>query len=327
MMMKLGKRVPTQRDATTSEPPKQRRLINIISLFLVVVALLVAGFRFSNDARLLLLVAQGRSPVCSIIDVIKGGLEGSEQEATVKVLAEGSRIVEERPDGLMLWDTPDGKFWIPAGTADSLLFVLAEQRREIYGSGQNGVRRGDIVLDCGAHVGVFTRVALALGAEKVVAIEPAPATVVALKLNHAEDIAAGRLIICEKGVWDSETKMPFRLDPHESMVNKVAPGRAEGDNVIEISLTTIDKLVEDLNLDRVDFIKMDIEGAEQRALAGAQDTLRTYKPRLAISAYHLEDDQIKIPEIVAATRPDYEMECGPCGFDRGWIVPSTLLFH
>ena len=71
---------------------------------------------------------------------------------------------------------------------------------------------------------------------------------------------------------------------------------------------------------------MDIEGAEQRALAGAQDTLRTYKPRLAIAAYHLEDDQIKIPEIVAATRPDYEMECGPCGFDRGWIVPSTLLF-
>ena len=51
------------------------------------------------------------------------------------------------------------------------------------------------------------------------------------------------------------------------------------------------------------------------------------KPRLAIAAYHLEDDQIKIPEIVAATRPDYEMECGPCGFARGWIVPSTLLFH
>ena len=97
--------------------------------------------------------------------------------------------------------------------------------------------------------------------------------------------------------------------------------------MIEISLTTIDKLVEDLDLDRVDFIKTDIEGAEQRALAGAQDTLRTYKPRLAIAAYHLEDDQIKIPELVAATRPDYEMECGPCGFLRGWIVPSTLLFH
>ena len=288
-----------QRDATTSEPPKQRRLINIISLFLVAAALLLAGLRFSGEARLLLFIAQGRSPVCSITDAIKGGLGGLEQGATVKLLTEGSRMVEERPDGLMLWDTPDGEFWIPARTTDGLLFSLAEQRREIYGSGRIGVRPGDIVLDCGAHVGIFTRVALALGAEKVVAIEPAPATVVALKLNHAEDIASGRLIVYEKGVWDSETTMPFRLDPHESMVNKVTPGRAEGDNVIEISLTTIDKLVEDLNLDRVDFIKMDIEGAEQRALAGAQHTLRTYKPRLAIASYHLEDDQIKIPEIVA----------------------------
>ena len=326
-MIKQGKRVPAQRDATTSQPPKQRRLINIISLFLVAVALLLAGFRFSKEARLLLLVAQGRSPVCSITDAIKGGLGGLEQEATVKVLAEGSRIVEERPDGLMLWDTPDGQFWIPKGTGDSLLFVLAEQRREIYGSGPNGVRRGDIVLDCGAHVGVFTREALALGAEKVVAIEPAPATVVALKLNHPEDIASGRLIVYEKGVWDAQTTMPFRLDSHDPMMNKVAPGHAEDDHVIEISLTTIDKLVEDLDLDRVDFIKMDIEGAEQRALAGAWNTMRTYKPRLAIAAYHVEDDQIKIPEIVAATRPDYEMACGPCGFDRGWIVPSTLLFH
>ena len=306
-MIKQGKRVPAQRDATTSQPPKQRRLINIISLFLVAVALLLAGFRFSKEARLLLLVAQGRSPVCSITDAIRGGLGGLEQEATVKVLAEGSRIVEERPDGLMLWDTPDGQFWIPKGTGDSLLFVLAEQRREIYGSGPNGVRRGDIVLDCGAHVGVFTREALALGAEKVVAIEPAPATVVALKLNHPEDIASGRLIVYEKGVWDAQTTMPFRLDSHDPMMNKVAPGHAEDDHVIEISLTTIDKLVEDLDLDRVDFIKMDIEGAEQRALAGAWNTMRTYKPRLAIAAYHVEDDQIKIPEIVAATRPDYEM--------------------
>ena len=319
--------MPAHGDATTSEPPKQRRLINTISLFLVAAALLLAGFRFSGEAHILLLVAQGRSPVCSIMDAIRGGLGGLEHEAAVKLLTEGSRMVEERPDGSMLWDTPEGEFWIPAETTDALLFSLAEQRRKIYGSGQIGVRRGDIVLDCGAHVGIFTRVALALGAEKVVAIEPAPATIVALKLNHAEDIASGRLIVYEKGVWDSETTMPFRLDPRGSMVNKVTPRGAGGDNVIEISLTTIDKLVEELELDRVDFIKMDIEGAEQKALAGAQDTLRTYKPRLAISAYHLEDDQIKIPEIVAATRPDYEMKCGPCGHLRGWIVPTTLLFH
>ena len=71
----------------------------------------------------------------------------------------------------------------------------------------------------------------------------------------------------------------------------------------QVLLTTIDKIVEELQLERVDFIKMDIEGAERKALAGARNTLAERKPRLALAGYHLEDDQTKIPRDRARCPP------------------------
>jgi len=56
------------------------------------------------------------------------------------------------------------------------------------------------------------------------------------------------------------------------------------------TITTIDRFVESSNLQRVDFIKMDIEGIERDALKGATNTLKKMRPKLAISVYHLPDD-------------------------------------
>lgn len=57
----------------------------------------------------------------------------------------------------------------------------------------------------------------------------------------------------------------------------------------------IDELIGKGMVDRIDFIKMDIEGAELKALQGAERVLRQFKPRLAISVYHREDDLREIP--------------------------------
>ncbi len=48
----------------------------------------------------------------------------------------------------------------------------------------------------------------------------------------------------------------------------------------------IDDLVDRQNLSRVDFIKIDIEGAELQALRGAEKTLRRFRPKLAIAVHH-----------------------------------------
>ena len=83
----------------------------------------------------------------------------------------------------------------------------------------------------------------------------------------------------------------------------------------------------ELKLERVDFIKMDIEGAERNALAGARQTLARWHPRLALSAYHRPDDPEKIPAAVFAAWPGYRMECGPCADAKTFVRPDVLYFR
>jgi hypothetical protein len=94
-----------------------------------------------------------------------------------------------------------------------------------------------------------------------------------------------------------------------------------------VPLTTIDHLVEELKLDRVDFIKMDIEGSEYRALEGARNTIARFHPRLAIAAYHLPTDNQSIPQLVQSIWPGYRMECGRCLMENWAIRPELYYFH
>jgi hypothetical protein len=74
-----------------------------------------------------------------------------------------------------------------------------------------------------------------------------------------------------------------------------------------VAVTTIDALTDEQRLERVDFIKMDIEGGEVDALRGAQETLRKFAPRLAISVYHRPRDLPDIVATVRQARPDYRL--------------------
>ena len=61
------------------------------------------------------------------------------------------------------------------------------------------------------------------------------------------------------------------------------------------AMETLDNLVKTQQVERVDFIKMDIEGSELRALQGAENCLKIFKPKLAISLYHKVEDFFEIP--------------------------------
>jgi hypothetical protein len=62
----------------------------------------------------------------------------------------------------------------------------------------------------------------------------------------------------------------------------------------------------------VDFIKMDIEGAERQALRGAQQTVARFRPRLAISLEHTPSDAEEIPTLIRSLWPFLKTERGPC---------------
>jgi FkbM family methyltransferase len=234
--------------------------------------------------------------------------------------------VDKDAAGFHLWDTPHGRFWIPKGSDYMLPWDLAEQERHIYGTGERAVRAGDVVLDCGANVGVYTREALKNGAKLVVAIELAPENIECLRRNFSQEIAAGRVIVYPKGVWDKDDFLTLNVDPENSAADSVVMKPEKSRQGPRVPLTTIDKLVADLKLDRVDYIKMDIEGAEQKALAGARETLRKFHPRMALSAYHVADDPRRIPELARAAWPGYRTECGPCADGTTFVRPDVIYF-
>ncbi len=239
------------------------------------------------------------------------------------------KVIQKDPKGFDLYQTPAGNYWIPTGDKVSYMlpFNLAEQAVHIYGAGDKGVRRGDVVLDCGANVGVFTRVALAAGASKVIGIEPAPENLESYRRNFASEIAAGKVVVVPKGVWNKEDVLTLHVDPTNSAADSfVIEHKGEG-AVAKVPLTTIDHLVAELKLDKVDFIKMDIEGAEPNALMGAAQTLKKWKPRIAVSAYHVPDHVARIPKIISAARADYALECGPCNEVDGKARPDIMWFR
>ena len=235
----------------------------------------------------------------------------------VEQLYETDRISNESSviattDARDLWDTPQGRFWIPSGNPDILPILLAQQEREIYGDAEWGVQPGDVVLDCGAHVGVYARTALSKGASLVVAIEPSPRALECLRRNLSDEIESGRVIVYPKGVWDSETELTFFQNADGAAGDSFVQ-RAEDANVVEkIAVNTISRIAEELRLERVDLIKMDVKGATQRAIHGAAAVIRAHQPRLVLSTEEAGDEPLSITSLVQSINPQYHLKTGPC---------------
>jgi FkbM family methyltransferase len=83
----------------------------------------------------------------------------------------------------------------------------------------------------------------------------------------------------------------------------------KGDSEISerIRITTLDAFVESNGIERIDFIKADIEGAERDMLKGATRVLRDFAPKLAICTYHLPDDPAVLEGIIKSANPGYKV--------------------
>ena len=88
-----------------------------------------------------------------------------------------------------------------------------------------------------------------------------------------------------------------------------------GERVVTV---TLDEYVQRMCLPRVDFIKMDIEGAEVMALKGARHTIAHFKPRLAICLYHQWDDVVTVPQAIHATGVAYDFSFKWVQLRDGW---------
>jgi FkbM family methyltransferase len=162
------------------------------------------------------------------------------------------------------------------------------------------VKKDDIVIDVGAWIGDFSAYASIKGA-KVYAFEPVKEILEYLKITQKLN---RNIHIVEKGLGDESGMYYISNNEIDSSSNQIT---ASSETSQKIEVTTIDKFVKENNIDRVDFIKADIEGFERKMLLGAKETLRKYGPKLAICTYHLPDDPQVLKEIILDANPDYRI--------------------
>ncbi|WP_035043124.1 FkbM family methyltransferase [Desulfovibrio sp. X2] len=160
--------------------------------------------------------------------------------------------------------------------------------------GAIGVRPGDVVIDCGAAFGdISLQFAEAAGPDgRVLCFEPYRLFLDVFFANMAANPGlASRIEVVERGVWDEDDAvLSFIEGGGGSCIDE------SNSATVKIRTVTLDSAVAAAGLDRVDFIKMDIEGAELRALRGAEGVLRRFRPRLAVCLYHQPEDFCAIPE-------------------------------
>lgn len=99
------------------------------------------------------------------------------------------------------------------------------------------------------------------------------------------------------GLWSSNTSLGF-----DSLGNG-SSHISQKEEINKVNVVTLDSCVKE----RVTYIKMDIEGAELEALKGCKDTIRQYRPKLAISVYHKKEDIIEIPQYIKELIPEYKL--------------------
>lgn len=201
---------------------------------------------------------------------------------------------------------------------------------EIWGYLKEGNWRldaGMCVVDAGAYLGEFSLYASArVGpAGRVFLIEPDPSNLE--RLVHIFTLNGGKpanLEVVNAGLWKESGVREFASDMHGSSMLAIGAENSgehgslhrfdekiSGAQKIEIQVLSLPDLVRAYKVGRLDFVKMDIEGAEVEVIEGAGSILSTNKPRLAIASYHVRAGK-QTAEIL---RPiflslDYHVETG-----------------
>jgi len=142
------------------------------------------------------------------------------------------------------------------------------------------VRKGQVVLDIGAHAGFYTLLASELVGPKgqVIAFEPFPKNIYFLK-KHLEINRIQNVLVWEAAVGSMTGLSRFKVG------SDGYTGSLSSSGEVCVSVVNLDDLVSDRLIPVPDVIKMDIEGGELEALTGAVDLLSYFHPVLFLSTH------------------------------------------
>jgi FkbM family methyltransferase len=149
------------------------------------------------------------------------------------------------------------------------------------------INKDSIVLEGGCHIGSHT-LKLAMLSKHVYGFEPMPKSYELLekniKINNLYNVT-----LYKKGLADTTSTVTFEWIPNDNPggagLSHNPMGKPEWieptEDTRDVELTTIDLL----NLDKLDFIKLDVEGYEELVIKGGIQTIKKFKPIIALEAW------------------------------------------
>ncbi|MBA7613119.1 hypothetical protein ES703_20362 [subsurface metagenome] len=201
--------------------------------------------------------------------------------------------VKLMPDGNCSVVFHGNEIIMPRDGVLAFIEIFRESLYERFGS----PREGDIVVDVGAYVGMFTVKAAELVGDRglIIAIEPEPRNLAFLERN-VKTYKLNNVKIIRKAVLDKTTKAQLYLS-NASACHSLS---YHHQNYIEVEADTLDNIVSQLGLNHVDFVKIDAEGVELEVLRGAERILTAPEVKLSIASYHdLRNSQPELSSIVS----------------------------
>jgi FkbM family methyltransferase len=173
-----------------------------------------------------------------------------------------------------------------------------------------GIKAGDTVIDAGACWGetalLFSLQAGTAG--QVHSFEFLPSNLEILRCNLLlNQKLAQRINLVEKPLWDISGKALYYSEKGPG--SEVSFDRKSGSSG-KVESVSIDNYVHQNSIRKIDFIKMDIEGAEQYALNGALNTICQFRPQLAIAIYHNLDDFCGMADLINSMGLGYRFYLG-----------------
>ncbi len=159
----------------------------------------------------------------------------------------------------------------------------------------------DIVIDGGGFVGDTALWFLQEGVKQVFCFEPTESYYNLIFENIPSDaIKEKKVVPVALGLSDKKETLTFSENG--------AASRVDAKGSIKIECTSIDEFCKENNVIPT-LIKLDIEGSEFKALVGARETIKKYKPKVAVSLYHRPEDMVNLLPYLKNLVPEYKFYC------------------
>jgi FkbM family methyltransferase len=146
------------------------------------------------------------------------------------------------------------------------------------------LKPGDVFIDIGANAGYFSLIASKLvGSEgKVIAFEPNPSLARALQLNLVRS-EADNVSVEQAACSNSDQPVSLYISPSSnSGKTSLFPTNAKSATHVIVPTTPLDAFAKKFSLDRIDMVKIDVEGAELLVLEGMEECLRRFRPQVIL---------------------------------------------